>query len=136
MSQNISIKEQILVYPVIIAKCDDESGCYYSVTSPNIKGMVTDGATLPEAIIHAQDAIATMLSETTYPKVQDPTKWQLKKDEQVMWVSVNMTKWLNDYGKTVRKNITIPAVLNDWAKENNINVSKVATEALKRLAEI
>lgn len=136
MSKDIFMKEQILVYPVIVIKCDAESGCYYSVTSPNIKGMITDGATLPEVIVHAQDAIATMISETTYPKVQDPTKWQLKKDEHVMWISVNMTKWLNDYGKTVCKNITIPTVLNDWAKENNINVSKVTTEALKRLAEI
>lgn len=130
------MKEKILVYPVIVAKYDDESGKYYSVTSPNIKGMVTDGTTLPEAITHAQDAIATMIADTTYPKVQDPTKWQLRKDEYIMWISVNMTRWLNDYGKTVRRNITLPAVLNEWAKENNINVSKVTTEALKRLANI
>ncbi len=47
-----------------------------------------------------------------------------------------MRRWLNDYGKTVRRNVTIPESLNEWAKLNNVNVSKVTTEALKELANI
>ncbi len=46
-----------------------------------------------------------------------------------------MAKWLNQYGKTVRKNITIPEELNNWAKENKINVSQVTTQALRHLQE-
>lgn len=130
------MKENILVYPVIITECNDESGHYYGVSSPNIKGMVTDGNTIQEAVIHAEDAIATMISDTDYPEVQDPKDWKLEENERIMWVSVNMTRWLNDYGKTVRRNITIPEGLNIWAKENNINVSKVTTEALKQMANI
>lgn len=130
------MKENILVYPVIITECNDESGHYYGVSSPNIKGMVTDGNTIQEAVIHAEDAIATMIADTDYPEVQDPKDWKLEENERIMWISVNMTRWLNDYGKTVRRNITIPEGLNIWAKENNINVSKVTTEALKQMANI
>lgn len=118
------MKKDILVYPVVITECNDESGHYYGVTSPNIKGMVTDGSTLPEAVIHAEDAIATMICDLPdYPEVQDPNKWDLKPNESVAWITVNMAKWLSRYGKTVRRNISIPEGLNNWAKENKINVS-------------
>lgn len=35
--------------------------------------------------------------------------------------------------KTVRRNITLPEGLNNWAKDNKINVSKVTTEALRSM---
>ncbi len=63
----------------------------------------------------------------------DPTEWELTENEKVVFVSVNMTQWLKKHGKTVRKNITIPEDLNNWAKENNINVSRVTTDALRAL---
>ena len=130
------MKQDIITYPVILTEYNDESGHYYVVTSPNIQGMVTDGETIPEALEHAKDAMATMLAnDDSRPKVQDPRKWTLEKGQQTSWVSVNMTRWLNKYGKTVRRNISLPAGLNDWAKKNKINVSKVATEALYNLQE-
>lgn len=74
------MKEKILIYPVILTECDDEAGHYYGISSPNIKGMVTDG-------------------------------------------------------KTVRRNISLPEELNNWAKENNINVSQVTTNVLREMKE-
>jgi predicted RNase H-like HicB family nuclease len=128
--------KNLLVYPVIFTECNDETGHYYGVTSPNIEGMVTDGRTLSEAAARAEDAIATMLAdEPTYPSVQDPSKWKLEPNQQVMWVSVNMDKWLSRYGKTVRRNITLPVGLNNWAKANQINVSQVTARALRNLQE-
>ena len=95
------MKEKILIYPVIVTECNDEAGHYYGISSPNIKGMVTDGKTMPEAVLHAEDAIATMISDMAdYPEVQDPRKWKLGKHDSVMWITVNMAKWLNQYGKT------------------------------------
>ena len=131
----IIMKQDILAYPVILTECNDDSGHYYVVTSPNIKGMVTDGKTIAEAILHAEDAMATMLDGSKCPEIQDPRKWTLKDDQQVSWVTVNMTKWHNKYGKTVRRNISIPEGLNNWAKENKINVSQVATKALREMYE-
>lgn len=130
------MKDKLLIYPVIVTECDDEAGHYYGVSSPNIKGMVTDGKTIREAIIHAEDAIATMLADLDhYPTVQDPRKWQLGPNDSIMWVSVNMAKWLHQYGRSVRRNISIPEGLNNWAKENKINVSQVTTNALRAMKE-
>ena len=130
------MKEKILIYPVIVTECNDEAGHYYGISSPNIKGMVTDGKTMPEAVLHAEDAIATMISDMAeYPKVQDPTKWKLSDNDSAMWVTVNMAKWLNQYGKTMRRNISLSEGLNNWAKENNINVSQVTTNALRKIKE-
>lgn len=130
------IKQDIATYPVILTEYNDESGHYYVVTSPNIQGMVTDGETIPEALENAKDALATMLAnEPELPEVQDSREWSLDERQQTSWVSVNMTRWLNKYGKTVRRNISIPADLNEWAKRNKINVSKVATDALYDMQE-
>lgn len=125
------MKQDIATYPVILTEYNDESGHYYVVTSPNIRGMVTDGETISKALDNAKDALATMLAnEKERPEVQDPRKWDLEKGQQTSWVSVNMTRWLNKNVKTVRRNITLPADLNEWAKQNKINVSKVTTDAL------
>lgn len=127
------MKQEIAAYPVIIEKCNDESGHYYAITSPNIQGLVTDGQTIGEALYHAEDAMATMIDLQGYPRVQDPTKWKLEKKQQISWVKVNMTKWRSKYSKTVRRNISLPEDLNNWAKKNKINVSKVTTEALRQM---
>lgn len=129
------MKQEVLAYPVILTECNDESGHYYVVTSPNIKGMVTDGKTIAEALYHSVDAIATMIFDSEYPEVQDPRKWKLEDNEQVSWVRVNMTKWRAQYGKTVRRNISIPEGLNNWAKANKINVSQVTANALREMQE-
>lgn len=126
-------QKNILIYSVIITECNDEAGHYYGVTSPNIKGMVTDGQTLEEAVVNAEDAIATMIADTEYPKVQDPKDWKLNENERVVWVTVNMAMWLNQHEKTVRRNISLPESLNLWAKANKINVSKVTTDALRNM---
>ena len=127
------MKQEILSYPVILTEYNDESGHYYVVTSPNIQGLVADGETIAEALYEASDAIATILDGEEYPKEQDPKKWNLKQNQQTSWVNVNMTRWQAKHGKTVRRNVTIPEGLNNWAKENSINVSQVVTEALAQM---
>lgn len=132
------MKNNVLAYPIILTEYNDESGHYYVVTSPNIDGLVTDGKTIAKALIHAEDAIATILDATGKKQieVQDPTKWKLEPNQQVSWVRVDMDKWLSKHDqKTVRRNVTIPEGLNNWAKENRINVSQVVTNALKELQD-
>ncbi|MCQ0050449.1 type II toxin-antitoxin system HicB family antitoxin [Pediococcus acidilactici] len=120
------------MYPVIISEYNDD-GHYYVVTSPNIKGMVTQGDTFEDAVYWAEDAIGTMLDgEKSYPKVQDPSNWKLNKNDRLVYITVDMSKWLKKNSKTVKKTITVPEYLNEMAKEQNINVSRVASEALKR----
>ena len=130
MACQFTMKPVILAYPVILTEYNDD-GHYDVVTSPNIQGLVTDGNTIAEALVNAEDAIETMLDGSDHPKVQNPKQWQLKGNQQISWVTVNRTKWQNQHSKRVRRNISIPAYLSKWAKDNQINVSKVITEALK-----
>ncbi|WP_461242976.1 type II toxin-antitoxin system HicB family antitoxin [Secundilactobacillus muriivasis] len=124
--------EKRLIYPVIVEEFNDEDGHYFVATSPNIKGMVTQGDTLADAAYWSEDAIATMLEDVDeYPEPQDPINWEVNEHSRIIYVSVDMQKWLRKNSQTVRRTITVPKYLNDLAKENNVNVSGVATEALK-----
>lgn len=69
--------------------------------------------------------MATMLDLQGYPRVQDPTKWKLEKKQQISWVKVNMTKWRSKYSKTVRRNISLPEDLNNWAKKIKLMYQKL-----------
>lgn len=122
-----------VMYPVIISERNDD-GHYFVATSPNIPGMVTQGDTFLNAAYWAEDAIATMLDgETAYPKVQDPSNWKLAANERLVYITVDMNKWLKKNAKTIKKTITVPEYLSKMAKEQNINVSKVASDALKKI---
>ena len=129
------MNQPTLVYPVIFSEFNDD-GHYYTVTSPNIPGMVTQGDTLVDAAKETIDAIATMLDGNPYPKAQDPTNWQLDENQRVFYVSVDMAEWYREKNewlnrKTVRRSITVPEYLNEFAKEHHINVSRLTTDALK-----
>lgn len=123
------------LYPVIAKEYDDD-GHYYVVTSPNVQGMIVEGNTLDEAIEEASYDIADWFEiKGKIEDVVDPSDWHLAKDEKLVYVPVNLTNFYKKYGKTVRKNISVPKYLATWAKENKINVSRVASDALKALQE-
>lgn len=125
-----------VLYPVIAKEYNDEDGHYFVVTSPNVQGMVVEGNTLEDAIRDASDDIADWFEvKGKIEDVQDPSLWELEKDERIVYAPVNLSNFYAKYGKTVRKNITIPEYLANWAKENKINVSRVASDALKGLQE-
>lgn len=120
-----------LIYPVIISEYHDD-GHYYVATSPNIPGMVTQGDTFSDAAYWAEDAIATMLDgQASYPKVQDPRSWDLKSNDRLVYITIDLDKWLHKNSKTIKKTITVPEYLSVMAKEQNINVSQLTTKALK-----
>lgn len=120
-----------LIYPVIISEYHDD-GHYYVATSPNIPGMVTQGDTFSDAAYWAEDAIATMLDgQASYPKVQEPRSWNLKSNDRLVYITVDLDKWLHKNSKTIKKTITVPEYLSVMAKEQNINVSQLTTKALK-----
>lgn len=123
--------EKRLVYPIVATEYNDEDGHYFVGTSPNIKGMVTQGKSMADLAFQAEDAIATMLDGENYPEPQDPSSWNLDNNQRVIYISVDMDKWLNKSMKTVRRTITVPEYLNELAKKEKINVSRIATDALK-----
>lgn len=64
------------------------------------------------------------------------SNWEVKDNERIVYVSVDMTAWLKANSKTVRKTITVPEYLSDLAKDNGINVSAVATRALEEALNV
>lgn len=129
------MRNDILVYPVIFAENHDD-GDYFTVSSPNIPGMVTQGDTRVEAVLEATDAIATMLDGEQYPEVMDPKDWILETNESVVYITVNMTQWYLEKAralktKTVKRTITIPEYLDDMARDQKVNVSGIVRKALE-----
>lgn len=128
------MKSRVL-YPVIAKEYNDD-GHYYVVTSPDIQGMIVEGDTLEEAVEEASFDIADWFEvKGKVEKATDPSNWHLAQDEKLVYVPVDLTKFNQKYGKTVRKNVSVPEYLVAWAKENKINVSRVASDALRALQE-
>ncbi|MDN5951137.1 MAG: type II toxin-antitoxin system HicB family antitoxin [Loigolactobacillus coryniformis] len=133
---------KLLLYPTIFTEYNDEDGHYFVVTTPDIPGMVTEGNSLDDAATEAVDAIATMLDgEAVYPTPSDPAKWQLTPQQRIVYITVDMAAWYQEKAtywkaKTVRVNITVPEYLRDAAKVQEINISKVATDALTRILQV
>ena len=117
---------------------DEETG-RYTVEVPDLPGCVTGGATLPDAILMAEDAASGwVLDELEDGKPIPPaTPVQAVVPDAGGFVSVlalDMDAYAEKYGNAaVRKNCTIPAWLNTFAEARHINFSKVLTDGLTAL---
>lgn len=125
-----------LVYKAIFTPFEKGDG--FTVEVPDLPGCVTEGDTLAEAIEMGQDAasgwILTELEEgNDYPKSSDHVI--VPEGSFSNYLVLDMDDYSERYGsKSVRKNITIPAWLNTYGEKNNVNFSKVLTDALLKQA--
>ena len=123
-----------LVYPAIFTKCLEKEG--YTVEVPDLPGCVTEGDSLANAIHMGTDAAAGwILGEledgNTYPAASDYNEISAPEGSFVNLLVLDLDAYAEKYGsKAVRKNITIPAWLNTYGEKNNVNFSKVLTDAL------
>lgn len=123
-----------LIYPAIFTPFDDGNG--YTVEVPDLPGCVTEGDSMIEAIDMAQDAasgwiLGELEEGNSYPAASDHTAITAPEGSFVNLIVLDMDAYAEKYGsKVVRKNITIPAWLNTYGEKNNINFSKVLTDAL------
>ena len=126
-----------LVYPAVFFPWDDGDG--YTVELPDLPGCVTEGATLADAILMAQDAASGWVLdelEEGRPAPAASAMGDIHADAGglVSLVSLDMDAYAEKYGDTaVRKNCTIPAWLNTFAETRHINFSKVLTDGLTAL---
>lgn len=123
-------KKKQITYPVIVEEFHDDDN-YYVATSPNIPGLVVYGDTVHELVVQVQNAIIKWLKDKELPLVQDPTTWKLNDKQQVMWINVDLQKRQTLNRRTIRRSITVPEYLNEWAKKHEINVSRLTTEKLE-----
>nr|DAG66569.1 MAG TPA: hypothetical protein [Caudoviricetes sp.] len=125
-----------LVYEAIFTPFEKGDG--FTVEVPDLPGCVTEGDTLAEAIEMGQDAasgwILTELEDgNDYPKPSDHVI--VPEGSFSNYLVLDIDDYSERYGsKSVRKNITIPAWLNTYGEKNNVNFSKVLTDALLKQA--
>lgn len=123
-----------LVYPAIFTPCLEKEG--FTVEVPDLPGCVTEGDSLADAIEMGIDAAAGwILGEledgNEYPAPSAHDKIKAPKGSFVNLLVLDMEAYAEQYGsKAVRKNITIPAWLNTYGEKNNVNFSRVLTDAL------
>ena len=110
----------------------------YSVEVPDLKGCITQGDTLEEALQMAEDAALGWLltSVEEGEELPSPSNIQdIKLDGKGSFVSLlllDLTAYTQKYGarKSVKKTLTIPMWLNERAEKCGINFSKTLQDAL------
>lgn len=130
----MSAGRKILIYPVILHPEDQG----YSVEIPDIdNGTWTQGETMKDALLMAQDAIGIMLEDKTeYPQATKIEDIKVKDEDIKTVVYIDMEEYRRNNPKTVRKNVTVPEYLVVLGKKQNLNFSAILTEALKNKLEL
>lgn len=123
-----------LVYPAIFRPCEEKPG--FTVFVPDLPGCVTEGPTLADAILMAEDAASGWVLDeledgNTAPEASTLSDLPVKDGEFANLLVLDMDSYAERYGnKAVRKNLTIPAWLNTFAERRNVNFSQVLQDAL------
>ena len=124
-----------LAYPAFFIPFDDgDDG--YTVEFPDLKGCVTEGSSMADALFMAEDAasgwILTMLEEgETIPKASNPSNCVAPDGGFVSMVALDMDSYAEKYGsKAIKKTLTIPAWMNTYVEENGISCSKLLQDAI------
>lgn len=126
-----------LTYPAIFSPQEDGTG--YTVTVPDLPGCVTEGDTLADAILMAQDAASGWVLDELEdghraPDASPVSAIPTEANEFVSVLVLDMDSYAEKYGsKAVRKNLTIPAWLNTFGENLNLNFSKVLQDALQEM---
>lgn len=127
-----------LVYPAIFTPFGDRDG--YVVEVPDLPGCVTEGDSLPDAIDMGIDAasgwiLGELEDGRPYPAASPYASVAAPEGSFVSLLALDMEAYAEKYGdKSVRKNVTLPAWLNAYGEKNNINFSKVLSDALMEKA--
>lgn len=132
----------LTMYPACFFKEDNS----YSVVFPDLNWLSTYGETLDEAMSMAVDCLAGYLftSKMDGDAIPEPSSLKdissdsvaneleiMPLESFVNMVSVDAEAYAKQhFEKSVRKNLTIPAWLDEAALKQNINFSQVLQEAL------
>ena len=124
------------VYPAIFTPLTEgEFDGGFAVSVPDLPYTHTFGKDLAEAIEMAEDAIGMWLADHEDKNFEIPkpsTSLHHEAPDFVNLIKIDTTAWrrTND-NRSIRKNLTIPAWLNNMAEDAHVNFSSVLQEALK-----
>lgn len=124
-----------LVYPAIFNLEEDGT---YSVEVPDLKGCITQGETLDEAIQMAEDAALGWLLTAVedmedLPKPSNINNIKLESENSfTSLLLLDLTTYSQKYGerKSIKKTLSIPVWLNERAEKCGVNFSKILQDAL------
>ena len=91
---------KVIAYPAVLDNSENENG-EYTVTFPDVPGVISQGKNIPEAMANASEALGLMLYDAKkFPKVSDLKKVEEKnKNSFVTMIFSN----LDEIAKTVKK---------------------------------
>ena len=127
-----------IVYPAILTPCEKKQG--YTIIIPDLKGCVSEGDSLEDAIAMGTDAacgyiVSEIEDGNELPKPTKQTSLKLKKNQLTSLVICDTDKYEEKYSKKiVRKNVSIPAYLNTYGELHNLNFSKILKDAIMKMA--
>jgi predicted RNase H-like HicB family nuclease len=124
------------VYPAIFTPV--ENG--FVVTVPDLD-INTQGKDMAEAIFMARDAIGLwgICEQDAKRAIPEPSASEPPREakELVSWVDIDFDEYRRKHdNRTVRRNITLPAWLDEAANKANINVSGFIQTALKDYLQV
>ncbi len=131
--------KEAYIYPAIIKKLGDKD---YNIRFKDFENIITYGESIDEAYDMAEDALKLEIFDLYSDKLEIPiatdiTDIEVKSDETLILVKVNMKNILKQYdNKAIKKTLTIPSWLNKLAEEKKINFSQVLQDALKKILDI
>ena len=112
---------------------------YIDITFPDLKGCITFGDNLEQALHMSKDALEVYLlvledEKMSIPKPSTYQELQAKLDDNQQLQLINVdTDFIRrrEENKAVNKMVTLPKWLVDLGKEKKINFSQVLQQALK-----
>lgn len=125
-----------LIYVACFYPNEDEKG--YTVEIPDLKGAVTEGRDLEEAIEMAIDCASGWILTSIeigedIPKATKIDKIKLEYDNGFKnYIILDIDEYAKTHGnKAIKKTLSIPNWLNTIAEKENANFSQILQEALK-----
>ena len=119
------------VFPAVFEKDEDK----IAVRVPDVKGCITFGDDMAEAMEMVKDALEMMLVHFEDHGEPIPKASDIKAIETngiVSYVLADTDEWRKEFdNRAVKKTLTIPAWLNTKAEKVGVNFSQVLQEALK-----
>ena len=126
------------LYPALLKPC--ESGGYV-ISVPDVKGCVTTGDSIEDALDSIRDALAGCLCaledvNEPLPTASEPAAVADSK-ATVILVDVDLIEYRKETDlKAVRRNVSLPAWLSYLADKRGVNCSQLLQKALKKELQI
>lgn len=127
-----------LYYPALFFK---EADGRYSVSFPDLPEALTFGENFEHAIEMAKECLGLCLVGRKEDNIEIPVAnfddIKINGNEYIVCIEYDSLEFMKKYNnKSIRKNVTIPAWLNDLAENKNINFSQVLQNALIKILHV